>query len=283
MKLDSILQKFGRGTGASPRAESFAPIIFESPAKVPYGSFHFEFTITPGLDYDIQASPDLQNWNSLTRNVAKTQTVKFLDSHAQDYNTRFYRIISGEIHSLNVIGFVSINLPPGFSLIANPLDTPACTVGEMFKTWPDGTMLNKFDTQLFRLTDNSVKLGKWTNPAERLTPGEGAIFFNPTTDYETHSFVGEVKQGKHSMPIPSGFSIRSSMTPKTGRLLEDMEFPVTEGDVIHLFDRDSQKYVLYPFGANGWEAGAPILTAGEAFWVAKTSPENWTRELFLGL
>ena len=62
---------------------------------------------------------------------------------------------------------------------------------------------SKFDTGLFKLGENSVQDGKWTNPTEKLMPGEGAIFFNPTLDYKSHSFVGEVIQWNLSIPIPS--------------------------------------------------------------------------------
>jgi hypothetical protein len=85
--------------------------------------------------------------------------------------------------------------------------------------------------------------------------------------------------GQLSMPIPAGFSLRSSLVPKPGQLHEDLRFPITNGDVIHLFDRDRQQYVLYPFEDGKWTSGPPVLSVGEAFWVAKTSAGSWTRSL----
>jgi hypothetical protein len=129
------------------------------------------------------------------------------------------------------------------------------------------------------LVENGVKGGKWINKTEKLVPGEGAIFFNPSTDYRSVSFAGEVLQGHLSMPVPSGFSIRSSLVPQPGNLVEDLHFPVANGDVIHLFEREHQKYVLYPFEDGKWTAGPPIIGVGEAFWVAKTEPGNWIRNV----
>jgi hypothetical protein len=131
------------------------------------------------------------------------------------------------------------------------------------------------------LSDNGVNHGKWTNPGEKLAPGEGGIFFNPTTDYKSLNFVGDVMQGNLSVPIPAGFSVRSSLLPKPGQLHEDLGFPIDEGDVIHLFDRDQQKYVLYPFWGGQWKNGAPVLSLCESFWVAKTEAANWTQSLTL--
>ena len=215
-------------------------------------------------------------WITISDGAAKTEATEYLDSEASQFSYRFYRLVAGQVHSRNVLGYTSITLPPGFSMIANPLDGPSNTVEDMFKDWPDGTTLHKFDTGLFKLGENSIKDGKWTNPAEKLMPGEGAIFFNPTLDYKSHSFVGEVIQWNLSIPIPSGFSLRSSILPQTGSL-DDLEFPIGEGDVIHLFDRDRQQYVLYPYESGKWKAGTPVVSVGEAFWVAKTEPVNWTR------
>ena len=110
-------------------------------------------------------------------------------------------------------------------------------------------------------------------------PGEGAIFFNPTSDYKSVSFAGEVLQGHLSVPVPGGFSIRSSLIPQPGNLADDLRFPIANGDVIHLFDREQQKYLLHPFEEDKWTAGPPIIGVGEAFWVAKTDPGNWIRSV----
>jgi len=129
------------------------------------------------------------------------------------------------------------------------------------------------------MTDNEVKHGKWSNPTEKLVLGEGAIFYNPTSDYNSLNFVGTVTQGRLSVPIPAGFSVRSSLVPQPGHLHEDLGFPITEGDVIHLFDHDQQKYVLYPFEDGKWTKGSPVVGICESFWVAKTEAANWTRTI----
>ncbi len=166
-------------------------------------------------------------------------------------------------------------------MIANPFDAANNTIAQLIKGWPDGTTFNRFDTRLFRLSDNAVKYGKWTNPGEKLLPSEGGIFFNPTSDYKSLNFVGDVMQGNLSVPIPAGFSMRSPLLPHPGQLDEDLGFPIGEGDVIHLFDRDQQTYVLYPFAGGKWTRGAPVINMCESFWVAKTEAANWTRAILV--
>jgi hypothetical protein len=48
-----------------------------------------------------------------------------------------------------------------------------------------------------------------------------------------------------------------------------------------MFDRDRQKYVLYPFEGGKWKSGIPVVNICESFWVAKSEAANWTQSLTL--
>jgi hypothetical protein len=254
-----------------------APPALSSALRFPHGPFQFQISVTNGCTYDIQSSPDIKNWTSIASGTAQSDSIDYVDSEASKFSFRFYRALCGQFVSRNILGYATVIIPPGFSMIANPLNAPSNTVASLFPNMPDGTTLCKFDTSLFRLTNNLVKNGKWTNANEKLIPGEGAIFFNPTTDFKTLNFVGEVNLGRLLNPIPAGLSIRSSLVPQPGRLNTDLGFPIAEGDVVHIFDRDQQKYVIYPFSAKEWERNPPTVAVGESFWVGKTHPGNWVR------
>lgn len=282
MKLNSLIQKFGAGAAflGSRKAQSSVSPTLGEPMRFPYGPFRFRTRLPKGSQYSVLSSTDLRTWNLNSQGTAKEEQIEYIDSEAFKFSYRFYRLQVGTAFSTNVIGYASISLPPGFSMVANPFDS-SDTVEEAFKGWPEGTTLNKFDTSLFRLTENGVKSGRWTNPHEKLSPGEGAIFFNPTSDYKSASFTGQVVQGHLSVPIPAGFSIRSALVPQPGNLVEDLGFPIANGDVIHVFDRERQKYILHPYENGAWSAGPPVLSVGEAFWVAKTEPGNWNYQLII--
>jgi len=281
MTLDTLIRRIGGGGSlfAAKKAQPVLTPTLKDATRLPNGTFHFSAQLTKGTPFVVQASSDLENWNAVLNGIATGELTSYSDGHASRFNYRFYRLLAGQAQPSNVIGYVSTTLPPGFSMIASPLDSPTNTVGKVLKDWPEGTTLNKFDTQLFRLVENSVKFSQWTNPSEKLLPGEGAIFFNPTLDYRSICFTGEVGTKDVSVSISAGFSIRSSPLPQPGSLVEDLEFPIAEGDVIHLFDREKQQYVLYPYENGKWTAGTPMLSVGEAFWVAKTEAGIWTRNL----
>lgn len=281
MKLETLMRKLGvRGlVSAAEKSQPSAPAALKDAVRQPNGTFNFKAQLAKGTPFVVQASTDLESWSPVLNGIATGDLTSYSDAHASRHNYRFYRLQTGRAACSNVLGYVSITLPPGFSMIANPLDAPTNTVGKVLKDWPEGTTLNKFDTQLFRLVENAVRFSQWTNPSEILMPGEGAIFFNPTSDYRSVCFTGEVRQKDLSIAIASGFSMRSSPLPQPGSLVEDLEFPVANGDVVHLFDRDKQQYVLHPFENGNWTAGTPMVSVGEAFWVAKTEPGTWTRNL----
>lgn len=267
---NSIAAIFGRKS-----SKNLLPPTLINPQKVPYGPFKFQIQSSSGGTYQIYASANLKTWVSIAQDKTGQSLIDYVDSDGSKFSYRFYRVVMEGVVSDNIIGYVMINLPPGFAMIANPFKTTDNTVQKLFSEMPDGTTFNKFDNLKFKLTDNQLKNGRWSNPNETFSPGEGAIIYNPTDEYRPLSFTGEVLQGRILNPIPSGFSIKSSMLPLAGRLNEDLQFPVTEGDVIHLFDRDKQKYNIYPYDPKQWSLNPPVVGIGESFWVGKKSPANW--------
>ena len=274
---ESITGFFTRKTKASPPPRP----VLSNALRFPYGQFQFRFQLAKGAAYEIQTTRDLQNWDPLSSHKAESAETEFLDAAAEKFNVRFYRVVSETVVSANVIGYVSISLSPGFSLISNPLNAPNNTVEKLFPNLPEGTTLHKFDTMLFRLNENTITRGKWSKPFETLAPGEGAIVPNPTPDPKKLDFVGEVLQGDLSLTLPAGFSIRSSMLPLSGPLHPDLQFPIAEGDAVHLFDREAQKYVIYSYQAGQWTPDVPVIRVAESFWVGKTSPGTWIRNVVL--
>ncbi|PYK96985.1 MAG: hypothetical protein DME19_17885 [Verrucomicrobia bacterium] len=273
----SIMGFLGKGR----RTVVLAPPRLHSGVRFPYGPFQFKFQVPKGASYEIHACSNLQNWQPVSAGKSSGDPVDYVDSEASKFSYRFYRVLAEAVLSGNAVGYVTISVPPGYSMIANPLGAPSNTVSSILPGAPEGATLNKFDTRLFKLTENAVQGGKWINPNETLVPGEGAIFFNPTSDFKSINFTGEVMQGNMLLPIAAGFSVRSSQIPKPGRLHHDLGFPISAGDVVHLFDRDRQNYAIYEYDPKKWDSNPPILGVGEAFWIGKTKPGNWVQNLVI--
>ena len=278
--MKSFFDRLNAKLGGERSPAAIGPPELGGAVRFPYGPFRFETRVAGEANYEIEATTNLKSWSKLSSGTVKLD-LEFVDSDASKFSYRFYRLRADGVLSRNVIGYASVTLPPGFSMVANPLQATDSRVATLFKEMPDGTTVSRFDTRFHQLTENNVQQGKWSNPEEKFEPGEGAIVFNPTSDYKSISFVGEVIQGNFSTPIPAGFSVRSSPVPQPGRLDTELGFPIDEGDVVHLFDRDKQAYVLYPYDPATWARNPPVVSVGESFWIAKKLGRNWVRNCWL--
>src|SRR5438270_3018779 len=176
MSIRRLIDKLGTGLFGR-KSDAVAPPLLSEPKRFPYGPFSFTVALPQGSSYTILASTDLNHWNPVANGVAPAPSIEYLDSDASKFSARFYRVLVHDVSSQNALGYVAVTLAPGFSLIGNPLESSRNSVGELFKDWPDGTSLNKFDTRLFKLSENTLEHGRWTHPEEKLAPGDGAIFY----------------------------------------------------------------------------------------------------------
>ena len=241
--------------------------------------FQFCVELPDHIPYEIFSSSRSKIWQTIASGKARPEPLVYVDPDASKFGFRFYRIAAAGVPSTNVFGYVSVSTAPGYSLIGNPFGSPSAPVADLFKGWPDGTTLSKFDPLNYHLVENTLKNGRWLNPTDRLSSGQGAVFLNPTSYYKSFSFVGDVFEGTNSVPIAAGFSLRCSVIPRPGALDEDHKFPIAERDVIHLFDSDRQKYIEYFYLDAKWAGASPMLGVGESFWIAKTRPANWVQTL----
>jgi hypothetical protein len=97
---------------------------------------------------------------------------------------------NAQVYSVNSVGYVNLNLPTGFSMIANPLNAPDNTIGALLPSFPLFGNLYKWTGTGFDIA--TFTPGGWDKPDITLAPGEGA-FVNIDTA-TTVTFVGEVMQ-----------------------------------------------------------------------------------------
>jgi hypothetical protein len=174
-----------------------------------------------------------------------------------------------QVFSVNAVGYVNVNAPQGFSMIANPLNNGGNKLSELLPSVPLGTSVFKFNSTTSQF-ESSTFIAAWI-PDLTLNPGEGA-FINldaPTT----LTFVGEVPQGELSNPIPAGFSIRASIVPQKGALDTVLGFPGALGDTVYFFRGGA--YASSTFIGTFVPAAEPNV--GESFFVNKAEPATWTR------
>lgn len=183
--------------------------------------------------------------------------------------------LSAQVYSVNAVGYVNVNVPAGFSMIANPLVAASNKVPALFSTAPEGTILYKFNNATGSYALNSFELGEWSSPNDELLPGDGAFIQSPSKF--TVTFVGEVKQGALSNPVPKGFSIKSSMVPQAGHLEKDLGYKPGDGDTAYFYRNATGAYDLAAYELGDWSA-APNVAVGEAFFLNAVAATDWKRD-----
>jgi len=202
---------------------------------------------------------------------------------------------TAQVFSVNMVGYINLTIPAGFSLIANQLNnSPDNTYRTLFPqaTTANQTVLYKFDNVLGAFGSEQITGGTWSGGGTTtLNPGEGAFIFAPTAF--TATFVGEVQTGTSTAQVPNGFAIVSSVIPQQGAVYDvnapgdgnvDLQYGIPpNGQVWYQFNNAAGAYGSVQW-TGSWSANpGPILKVGEsAFVFTASGSHNWTRTFNVG-
>ena len=168
--------------------------------------------------------------------------------------------MAANVTSVNVVGYVNVSVPKGFSFIANQLVGASSTLASLIPNPPvtdtETTVVYKWNAGF----DGNSFVGEWDNPDATLNPGDGALIYAPAAF--TVTFVGEVKQGTLNVAVPAGFSILSSQVPQSGGLVTDLKFTPPDGSTVYKWNAgfDGNSVI-----GGEWDAGEPQIDVGSAF------------------
>jgi hypothetical protein len=180
------------------------------------------------------------------------------------------------VYSLNVVGYVNINVTPGYNLISLPLQsadatssinsvltntTPVTPGSTAVYTW-DPTH-SKFNNALYAggdgnwylqdgvtLATNGLPPGQafflqFLTPAQQLGSGDG-----PTTyTSETITVVGTVLQGSNSYPVTAGYNFYGNFEPVAGDITTN-GFPVVDNSTVQTWNGAGYNNAVYGLGIN---------------------------------
>jgi len=192
-----------------------------------------------------------------------------------------------QVYSVNIVGYINLNVPHGFSIIANQLNnSPNNMLGTLLPTPPNATFVYKFSNASASYISDDYTDGVWegdTAGAMTLNPGEG-VFINAPSAF-TATFVGEV-QLVSALPIPHGFSIISSVIPQSANL-DVLGYPPANGDFVYQFLNASGSYKSNDYTDGAWEGDdggvAPTPAVGEGFFILNSSTaKSWSRTFVVG-
>jgi Leucine-rich repeat (LRR) protein/alpha-tubulin suppressor-like RCC1 family protein len=223
----AVSNTFGSVTSQAAALVPPAPFVL-SIQRSPDGSVQIVFPTQPGVAYRVQYfdtpyDPQVREFTSVT---GVGSLVTFVDPSACCVPSRYYRVAvgaTGNLYSLNMVGFVNVTLLPGYKSLYNPLSQGDNSINNVIPSVPDGSIITKGTEQ----ADYIVGLG-WLDDltfdvsAMVLDPGTTFTFYNPSGANVALTFVGEYP---FAAPLPP--MIIAQPAGRTVAVGTNMSFGVT--------------------------------------------------------
>jgi hypothetical protein len=188
-------------------------------------------------------------------------------------------------YSQNVVGYINVWMRPGWTVVVNQLGTTNSSANYVMNNGApaDGSLLYRFDPvaqDYFPAGTYLTGVGWYppsgnTNDAVLNLPlGEGFFVWSPR--WWTNTFVGEVRQGALSNPLPLNYSMKGSIVPQSGLVQSTLQFPPHDGDII--WRGVPATFTGFNYEDGNWSPNEPTINVGEGFFVFRTVANvPWTR------
>jgi len=192
---------------------------------------------------------------------------------------------SAQVYSLNIVGYVNTVLPPGLSLIGNPLNagTNNTANGLMSSALANKSQIITFNGTTY--TPYGKSAGSF--PALSLPTGTGFFVNNAGAVPVTNTFVGEVGPsgtyagGTNTQSIPLGFSLVTSPLPIGGNITStgpntlNLSASLPNKSQVITFTPPS---TYTPFGKSAGAFPSVPLAVGQGFFINTPSAgSNWVQ------
>jgi hypothetical protein len=171
------------------------------------------------------------------------------------------------VYSSNIVGYATVTVRPGYSLLGNPLTTGVTNGANEIGLQIDGEQILIWDPTIasFDYVSFDQGLGGWINanlqPASppALPPGKGFFFYNPLPTDTNITFIGQVIPSPgttNCMGVPPGFFLFSSPLPANVPDISapPVNLPILDGMQVLTWDSAGSKYVFssYDSTLGGW-------------------------------
>jgi hypothetical protein len=200
--------------------------------------------------------------------------------------------LAQNVYSLNIVGYVNVTVPSGYSLLANPLSAGVTNGANEIMTPIDGEQILTWNGSGYDYV--SYDTGEWVdaafNPAQppSLPPGKGFFFFNPFAQ-TTVTFVGQVVPSPgvtNALTLPTGYSLVGSALPASATDISaaPVRLPLIDGLQLLKWNGSGFSYASYDTGewvdAQFNTIPAPAYNVGEGFFFFNPfAPAPWNQWL----
>jgi len=207
------------------------------------------------------------------------------------------------VYSLNIVGYVNVAVPQGFSILSNPLDdglndgnlissvlsnTNTPDQSEAFIYTPAGGFAV---TETYFAASGGTP-GQWFPATSSLPPGAGFFYFSPSPTNIT--FVGQIAAGTYTNKLAANaFNLVGSIVPEAlpvGQpgVANTLQLQVSDQDGVYTFNQatgyDTSTFFGGPSGgwfdsgvAGGGSTNGPTIAVGQGFFLLSPAGGNWVQ------
>ncbi len=185
-----------------------------------------------------------------------------------------------QVYSVNIVGYVNVPIPCGWSIIGNPLNVSGGnTIANVMPNPPVGINVFRYinATGAYQVSSYDAEFQEWSYPGLVVDPGIGLFVQNGGTNFNW-TFVGEVATGTQTIRIGRGYNLLASVIPKTGKIQTDLDFAPCDdtGDNIYKYVNtgcNSGGYQTFNYDGEFEEWSVePTINVGEGFWLLREGP-----------
>ena len=231
----------------------------------------------PGKTLTSDYSLDLLNWQQFTSDSSASGEIRIPFNRPAGINNLFIRTWEEETgYAARALGYVTLTVPAGYSLVANPLSNGGNRVSDIFPSAPSGSTLSKFNAMTGKWEANTF-IDAWSQPGMTLAPGEGAVFNNVGAACDV-VLAGFTPWAETTLGIAAGKSVVSPRLAKGGLLSSRLGMPMVDGLKVELLNNATGKYDAYTVSAGAWSPAEPAVALGQAFIVTAPSAIEWTHD-----
>lgn len=176
--------------------------------------------------------------------------------------------------SSNIVGYVKLNLPAGYTLVSNPLDNTnpnGNTIGSLFGSID--IAVSRWTGSGFATSDIVAGAGVVSGDDFVLAPGE-SVFVNVTAPTSV-TLVGEALIGTQATAVTAGNNFVASKIPLSGTFT-DLGLTPSDGSTVSTWNGTS--YVTYDYVEGvGYIQPEPTVAVGQGLVVNALTPFTWTK------
>jgi hypothetical protein len=193
------------------------------------------------------------------------------------------------VYSLNVVGYVNLQITNGFNMVANQFDYDGTgtnnTLGTVFgSNLTAGSAVYGYNAGSFVLS-TYLGNGKWSGSSNvvnaSMNPGNAFWLKSFPAGATNVTLVGNVYQGTNVQILPLGFQFVAAVPPISGGLQGVLGYKPNGGDATYQYNAISRSYTLHtclnPATTNWSNGGQPVPAVGEGFWLKVFKATNWVQ------